>query len=154
MVGRSGRLIGAAPKDRRFTCEPVNLSVDASSSCLNGGGGGAMLGRFLALRTVTLGDKLWLSRSNSGMGLGEALNGDALPGGGNFDRTECTRSSIFCILPIRPLIWYSEPDLARGSAGCRLCLGGGGPIRVLVPASELVADVIEGPRECWDTLAG
>lgn len=35
--------------------------------------------------------------------LGEAL-GVVLFGGGSFERTECTRSSIFCILPIRPLI--------------------------------------------------
>ena len=36
-------------------------------------------------------------------------------GGGSFERTDCTLSSIFCILPIKPLIWYNEPDLGTPS---------------------------------------
>lgn len=31
-------------------------------------------------------------------------------GGGSFDLADWTRSSSFCILPISPRIWYSEPD--------------------------------------------
>lgn len=43
---------------------------------------------------------------------GEVLLGVST-GAGSLDRADCTRSSNFCIFPMRPRIWYREPD--RGS---------------------------------------
>jgi hypothetical protein len=42
---------------------------------------------------------------------------DVSDGAGSLDLADWTRSSSFCILPIRPRIWNSEPDL--GSPGGR-----------------------------------
>jgi hypothetical protein len=60
--------------------------------------------RFLADRTVTDDGK---TVGKSPLFLGDAL-GDALTGNevgpGSFDRAVCTRSSSFCILPMRPRI--------------------------------------------------
>lgn len=38
---------------------------------------------------------------------------DVSEGAGRRDRADWTRSSSFCILPISPRIWNSEPDLGR-----------------------------------------
>ena len=63
--------------------------------------------RFLLLRIVTVdGMYDWLRA--------EPLRGEARggveAGAGSFDFAECTRSSSFCIFPIRPRIWDSEPE--------------------------------------------
>lgn len=42
----------------------------------------------------------------------DAREGDS-DGGGSLDLAECTRSSSFCILPIRPRIWQSDPDFGN-----------------------------------------
>lgn len=42
---------------------------------------------------------------------------DVSDGAGSRDLADCTRSSSFCILPIRPRIWNKDPDF--GSPGAR-----------------------------------
>jgi hypothetical protein len=34
-------------------------------------------------------------------------------GAGSSDLADCTRSSSFCIFPIKPRIWYKDPDLGN-----------------------------------------
>ena len=55
------------------------------------------LGRFMLLRIVTEAGRC------SPAGRGEPV-GVRVPGGGSFERAECTRSSIFCMRPRRALI--------------------------------------------------
>lgn len=62
----------------------------------------------------------------------DARDGDS-DGGGSFDLAECTRSSNFCIFPIRPRIWHSDPDF--GSPGGR-------PPLVLAPLLRLFVLVV------------
>ena len=59
----------------------------------------ALLTRFLLLRTVTLEGILWPRV----LPLGDTFGG-VLVGAGNLERADCTRSSSFCIFPIRPRI--------------------------------------------------
>lgn len=98
---------------------------------------------FLLLRNVTDAGT-WPSSADPARGDALGLLADA---GGNFDLTDCTRSSIFCMRPIRPLIWYSEPDLGRASESDWRGLGGGGPMRWLPLVVDMLADVTEGPLE-------
>lgn len=100
------------------------------------------LGRFMLRRTVT--DE-GMPSLNPGPVRGDPRG---VPGAGSFDRAECTRSSIFCILPMRPLIWYKESE--RGSfSGALLArvlglLGG-----FMVPETAvLLLEAKEGPLEC------
>lgn len=86
------------PKDRRLTCESVNLELASSSSCI-ADEEVLVLMRFLLLRIVTLAGMFVPEVESRGDALGVVLLV-----GGNLERTEWTRSSIFCILPIKPLI--------------------------------------------------
>jgi len=103
-----------------------------------------LLMRLRLLRTVTLAGMpgVWWPRAE--------LRGDprgVLVGAGSFERTVWTRSSSFCIFPIRPRIWYREPE--RGSGGCSCPMLGRDGTRLL-GADGGGRDVVgmEGPREC------
>lgn len=98
---------------------------------------------FLLLRTVTLAGMLVSPRGDA--------RGGVFGGAGNFDLAECTLSSSFCIFPISPLIWYSEP--ARGTpSGCPAC----GLVALVVRRLNVGVDVVlplcpianDGPRIC------
>lgn len=101
------------------------------------------LGRLLLRLTVT--DEGILSPN------AEPVRGDprGVPGAGSFDRAECTLCSIFCILPMSPLIWCSDSDRGNLSGALlgRAILGllGG----FIVPdIAVLVLDASEGPLVC------
>lgn len=120
---------------------PLGDASSASSSCSTDDVVLA-LGRFMLRRTVT--DE-GMPSLNPGPVRGDPRG---VPGAGSFDRAECTRSSIFCILPMRPLIWYKESE--RGSfSGALLArvlglLGG-----FMVPETAvLLLEAKEGPLEC------
>jgi len=73
-------------------------------------------------------------------------------GAGNFERADCTRSSIFCILPLRFRIWSSESERGRASVvpkvlGLALIRGLAGGF--IARTSEVVRllEVIDGPLE-------
>lgn len=72
-----------------------------------------------------------------------------LCGGGNFDRAECTRSSIFCIRLRKLFIWWRDSDRAM-TVGWKLVRGLGGFIDLASEAAVLLPDVTEGPRVCPD----
>lgn len=71
------------------------------------------LGRVMLLRIVTEAGRCSPAVESV---RGEPV-GVRVPGAGSFERAECTRSSIFCMRPLSALIWYSESDLTRPSAG-------------------------------------
>lgn len=101
-AGRSWVLAPATPNDRRLPPRSAMFSGGgtAPSSPVLLDAAEILLGRFRLLRTVT----------DEGMPpssprvRGEFLVGVGTFEGGNLERTDCTRSSIFCIRPIRPLI--------------------------------------------------
>ena len=99
------------PNDRRLTC--ILVLVDL------GVGGGRLLSSGFVDELVLLLMRLFLFLTVTLPGIKEPpasapMRGDPLGvvlprvvfafGGGSFERTECTLSSIFCILPIKPLI--------------------------------------------------
>jgi hypothetical protein len=85
--------------------------------------------------------------------------GGVVVGAGSLDRAACTRSSSFCILPISPRTWTSEPDRGKLGGGAplpKLGLGAreaGAVVRIEGVARPLAlvlgldADML-GPREC------
>jgi hypothetical protein len=101
--------------------------------------------RFRLLRIVTVGGIYdWPTA--------EAFRGEARGGvevgAGSLDRAELTRCSSFCIFPMRPRIWWSEPEAAvpGGSWGCSWCVvvvrrGIEGVERILLRG-------MDGRREC------
>lgn len=117
-----------------------------------------LLGRLRPVRTVTDDGTLTskpFARGEFLMALvrGEFLGVDPFDvDGGSLDLTECTRSSIFCIRPIRPLIWYSELDLGRDSDCAVVGLGRGGPIRPVAVIAGVTPTDKEGPLECRGNL--
>jgi len=131
--GRTG-----TPNDRRLT-RSVSAPLGIDEALLP-------LVRFRLLRTVTVAG-MWLSAAEPDRG--DARGGVAV-GAGSLDRAEWTRSSSFCILPISPRIWWSEPD--RGMPPCGATLLGrdvaaGGRRAVEgVARPGLVIDK-DGPRE-------
>lgn len=64
-------------------------------------------------------------------------------GAGSLERAECTRSSSFCILPIKPRIWYREPDLGSPAAELLPMLGRDG---CCCPGTALGARMMDGVR--------
>lgn len=84
---------GGTPKDRRFEIPVVSGSTPFERAEI-------LLGLLRPERTVTE-EGILVSLPTL---LGEWRGDAVLEGGGSFDRTECTRSSIFCMRPIRPLI--------------------------------------------------
>lgn len=109
--------------------------------------------RLLLLLTVTvLG--MWCPSALAFRGL---ARGGVCVGAGSLDRTLCTRSSSFCMLPIRLRIWYRDPDLGRPPVGFPPTLGlaplyAGAVVRIEGVARPLgvavgLAEML-GPREC------
>lgn len=98
VAGISVMAVFATPKDHLVSACREDLLSTASCSPL-AIGPPILLMRFLPLRTVIEAEMLLPSADARGEDLGVVFEG-----GGNFDRTECTLSSIFCIRPIRPLI--------------------------------------------------
>jgi len=147
LVRLLGRLIADAgrsgtPKDNLFRWVVLTLPPSLASSSFVVAEVLVLI-RLRLLRTVT--EEGTLTVPSAAVAVRGELRGEFLDEGGSFDRTECTLSSIFCILPIRPLIWYNEPDL--GSASAPLDgLDGGGPIFWLLDRVGPVA-LREGPRE-------
>lgn len=137
-------------KDKRLTCMLVLVDL--------GVGGGRLLSSCLVEELVLPLTRLLLVLTVTLFGINEPLvsapiRGDPLGvvaplgvfalGGGSFERTECTLSSIFCILPIKPLIWYSELDLGTPSEPTL-----GRDWRVVRRLPEAVVAVAkDGPRE-------
>jgi hypothetical protein len=71
--------------------------------------------RFRLLRMVIVGGMNdWLTAETL---RGEARGG-VVVGAGSLDLAELTRCSSFCIFPIRPRIWWSEPDAVRPGPCC------------------------------------
>lgn len=135
------------PNDRRLTPEsPLAFMAELVEACDV---------RLLLLRTVTvLG--MWCPSALAFRGL---ARGGVFVGAGSLDLTLCTRSSSFCMLPIRFRIWYREPDLGKLAAGfpptlglVLLCAGAivriEGVARPLGVAAGFIEFGILGPREC------
>lgn len=133
------------PNDKRLTLvvddlaagEALSILEDRAVLVLN-------LFRELLLRIVILaGTELPVIDESRGEARGVMLFlGVPLVDGGSFERTEWTLSSIFCILPIRPLIWYNEPDLGRPSEGTLANLD----IGAVLPLLAEVDEAKDGPR--------
>lgn len=102
LPGREGvDSAGAGPPNEFLPCERRGAGVTGVSSLVE------LLAtlpfdRFLLLRTVT-------DDGMNGWLIAELVRGDARggvsTGAGSRDRADCTRSSSFCIFPIRPRIW-------------------------------------------------
>jgi hypothetical protein len=127
--------------------------------------------RFREERTVTVGGSVVGKLFRSPLFRTEAPSrGDMLfvAGPGSLDRAVCTRSSSFCILPIKPRIWYSDLDevvalgmlelepetvrslpatLRRGTPPTRGVAAG-------LRAGVVVDNCIDGPLECSDVETG
>lgn len=105
--------------------------------------------RFLLLRIVIVAG-IWLCAAAPPL-RGDARGGVTL-GAGSFDRAVCTLCSRFCILPISPRIWYSDPDFGRPGPWELLAW----VLRVVLRGNEGVAwlEAIEpdGPREYLEIL--
>lgn len=108
-------------------------------------------GRRMLLRMVTE-----VGKSSSSVG---PVFGVLFLGAGNLDLADCTRSSIFCILPRRFRIWYNESD--RGSLSLPGLLGleairgldDGGFIALASDAAALL-DAVEGPLVWFGWVRG
>ena len=152
------------PKERRLTAlsllpvvsapDPIRLVLlppvsDAASEVPSAFEPKLLVGRRMLLRMVTEDGRLSPSAEPV---RGEFLGVPPL-GAGSFDRADWTRSSIFCILPRRLLIWCSESDRGRPSDARVLgreigrVLGTGGFIAF---ASDCAVpdDAVDGPRVC------
>lgn len=143
-----GRLLGSrdTPKDKRLTPGSPVLIAELVEACDV---------RLLLLLTVTvLG--MWCPIALAFRGL---ARGGVCVGAGSLDLTLCTRSSSFCMLPIRFRIWYSEPDLGRTLPAfpptlgrALLCAGTvvriDGVARPLGVAAGFIELEMLGPREC------
>jgi hypothetical protein len=141
------------PNDRRLIPLSRLGTSDAASEVPSANDPRLLLGRLMLLRIVTDAGKLSFS---SALVLGDPLGVRSLFGAGNFDLAECTRSSIFCILPRRFLIWYSESDLGKGSVPVRLgrevTRGRGGGLMAFASDVDMPAlEAVDGPRECFGT---
>lgn len=153
----AGRLLATdpgrgMPKERRLTWLSRLLAVsggisDKPSTCEPR----LLLGRLMLLRVVTEAGRLSPSSERV---LGDPFGVRFFDCGGNLDRADCTRSSIFCIRPLRLRIWYSESD--RGRFGTPMLLSretwrgfGGGFIALTSGVTALTLDAVEGPRACF-----
>lgn len=73
-------------------------------------------------------------------------------GAGNLERADCTRSSIFCILPRRLRIWSSESERGRASIvpkvlGLALIRGLAGGFIARTSDVVRLPEVIDGPPD-------
>ncbi len=94
------------PKERRLCGRCGGCSV----GCCSAGEPSLSMVRLRLLRMVIVGAiKDWLTAETL---RGEARGG-VVVGAGSLDLAELTRCSSFCIFPIRPRIWWSEPDAVR-----------------------------------------
>lgn len=107
---------------------------------------GRLLVRLTVMEDGMLASRCWLNA----LAVRGEFRGVVLLGGGNFDRAECTRSSIFCMRLRRLFIWYSDSERGRESRPLGLL----GLVRVggfIAFASEVAAlelDASDGPRAC------
>lgn len=101
--------------------------------------------RFLLLRIVTVGGMYDWPRAEPPRG--EACGGVEV-GAGSFDRAELTRCSSFCIFPIRPRIWCSEPEEETPGVLCRYSWRPSVDRRLTDGVWRSLLIGIEGPREC------
>jgi len=114
---------------------------------------GIPLGRRMLRRSVTeVGrESFWVIGPVFVVVRGEFL-GVMFLGAGNFERADCTLSSIFCILPLRFRIWSSESERGRASMvpkvlGLALIRGLAGGFIARVSEVARLLEVIDGPRE-------
>ncbi len=100
--------------------------------------------RRLELRMVTVAGMYDWPKAE--LARGEARGG-VLVGAGSLDLAELTRSSSFCILPIRPRIWWREPE--EGSVESWLMLSERERVvrRGITGLERPVCARMEGPRE-------